>query len=95
MINKEMLMSISCNIKTEKCNSKECYLIENRITNVDTDRVWIDKETGLIIKRTSGMGTTLEDNFFNSTVEYDYTFNEVKDADVAKPDLTGYTVIYK
>lgn len=91
----EILMSISCHIKTENCNSKECYLIENSYGKKMTDRTWIDKQTGLIVKRTGGMGTTVEDNSYESIIEYDYTFNEMKDTEVEKPDLTGYTVIHR
>ena len=62
-------------IKSEQCNSRDCYLIELK----DGWRMWIDKETGLIIREINGGFIT----------NRKYTFDIVKDEDIAKPDITG------
>lgn len=71
-------------IYTEECNSKECYVIMQifgpNMMNY-SKKTWIDKETGLVVKR----------EYLNSTVEYDNVqTNNVKNIDV--PDLRTYKV---
>lgn len=64
-------------IYSEEYNGKECYVIQN----TENEKTWIDKETGLVLKR------ELQDN----TVEYK---NIIIDnlTEVYKPDLTGYQI---
>lgn len=62
-------------IKSEQCNLRDCYLIELK----DGWRMWIDKETGLIIREINGGFIT----------NRKYTFDIVKDEDISKPDITG------
>jgi len=50
-------------------------------------KLWIDKESGAIIKRETAYKDTTD------VVEYNYEFNCVTDEDVKLPDFTGYTLV--
>jgi len=60
-------------ILTDVCNSKECYLIQN-----NNNKYWIDKETGMIIRRMYETG---------SIEDYRYEIGNVKDSDIIKPEI--------
>lgn len=65
-------------IRSVQLENKDCY----EIVFKDNDMtVWIEKETGLIIKRQTTIGID----------RFSYEIGTVTDADVQKPDLTGYT----
>ena len=67
-------LAFTARITTEKCNNKECYLIE-----VSKDyRIWVEKDTGIIVR---------EINIDNITNRI-YTFDEVKDEEIIKPDVS-------
>ena len=70
----KLLLSVTSKITSEEYNDKECYLIEP----ASTWKLWIDKETGLVIREENGM--TVQDNL--------YKFDEVTDADMVKPDIS-------
>lgn len=70
-------MSLVSYIYSEEYNSKDCYVISFG----EGQKTWIDKETGLVLKRET------EQN----VVEYsDIRMNEL--TDIYEPDLTGYEV---
>ena len=77
-------MGLTSIIYTEEYNSKECYVIlqifsPNMISS--TQKTWIDKETGLVVKR----------EYLNCVVEYNNVeMNNVKNIDT--PDLRTYKV---
>ena len=70
----KLLLSVTSKITSEEYNDKECYVVEP----ADTWKLWIDKETGLVIREENGM--TVQDNL--------YKFDEVTDEDMAKPDIS-------
>ena len=70
----KLLLSVTSKITSEDYNNKECYLVQP----ADTWKLWIDKETGLVIREENGM--TVQDNL--------YKFDEVTDEDMVKPDIS-------
>ena len=70
----KLLLSVTSKITSEEYNDKECYVVEP----ASTWKLWIDKETGLVIREENGM--TVQDNL--------YRFDEVTDEDMAKPDMS-------
>ena len=77
-------MGLTSIIYTEICNSKECYVIlqicSPTMINC-SQKTWIDKETGLVVKR----------EYLNCTVEYNNVqMNTVKNIDT--PDLRTYKI---
>lgn len=58
---------------------KDCY--EIRLDQYSI--IWVEKDTGLILRETN----------MNATKNYSYEFNTVTDANMPKPDLTGYTTV--
>lgn len=65
--------AIMSRITTDKYNNMECYLIE-----IDNWKMWIDKETGLILREING----------GIVVERFYEFDIVEDKDISKPDIS-------
>lgn len=74
-------MSLGSLIYSEEYNSKDCYVIDLG----DNNKTWIDKETGLVVKREHG--------FDKGTTEYT-DVNLDFQGEVYKPDLTGYEITY-
>lgn len=54
--------------------------------------MWVNKETGLRVKEYNG--TVEKDGVkYDQIIEYkDYKFDELTDEDLARPNLTGYTI---
>lgn len=69
-----LLLAATSRITSEQCNNKECYLIEP----AKGWKIWIDKETGLIVRQING--STVTDSY--------YEFDIVKDEDIIKPDIS-------
>lgn len=84
-------------IKYEKYNNSKCAVIELTNTSeytkenpdvvlITNARMWVDLKTGISLK------TEYIDNFGDEYESYStVTLNKVKDEDVAKPNLDGYT----
>lgn len=77
-------MGLTSIIYSEECNSKQCYVIMQvcspKMMN-SSQKTWIDKETGLVVKR----------EYLNSTIEYNNVeLNNVRNIDT--PDLRTYKV---
>ena len=72
-------MSLISLIYSDQYNSKDCYVIDIGNNN----KTWIDKETGLVVKRESDIGTT---EYTDINLDYQ--------GEVYKPDLTGYEIEY-
>jgi len=70
----KLQLSIIAKIKSEKVNNKECYLLELS----DDYRIWVEKETGIIIKEMQS----------NNTTNRKYTFDIVTDENIQKPDIS-------
>ena len=60
-------------ITTDNCNNTECYLIE-----LDNLKMWVDKDSGLVLREINGSFVT----------ERFYEFDIVKDEDIIKPDTS-------
>ena len=71
--------AIFSSINKVNLNGKECYIVRDQ----DTEK-FIDKDTGIAIK--------MIDNTNNRTTDYYYEYGNVKDEDVERPDITGYTI---
>lgn len=79
--NTTAFMSLISLIYSEEYNGKDCYVISFGLG--DEQKTWIDKETGLIIKR--------EYDYSETTIEYtNVIMNNL--TEIYKPDLTGYEV---
>ena len=70
---KQLQIAIMSRITTDNCNNIECYLIE-----VDKWKMWVDKDSGLIVREINGGFVT----------ERFYEFDIVKDDDIIKPDTS-------
>lgn len=83
------LMSLCSIITSEKYAGKDCY----KINICGYEEIWVDKETGLVVRQSSGYfvgdETTTNERCYH---DYTYEFGTVTDKDVAKPDLTGYKI---
>ena len=74
------LLSLMSIIYSEEYNSTECYVI----CYGGTEKIWVSKENGLVVKRESKVGSEI------NTVEYkNFKFGNVQ---IYKPDLTDYEV---
>lgn len=80
---------------------REYYILTN-IFNKDSEyEEWIDKDTGLPLKKSGNgrsktffEGTNIVKEEFDLCSEYRYEFDTVTDEDVTIPDYTGYEVQY-
>ncbi len=82
------LLALQSNVISENYKGKECY----KITTYGEVEQWVDKETGLIIRQSSGYYQSKDGTMTRLYHEYTYQFGTVTDEDVAKPDLTGYKI---
>lgn len=71
--------AFTCKVEKVNINSKECYVIKHWWG----DR-FIDKETGFIVKDFSYQE--------NRVIDYYFELDVVKDEDIQKPDMTGYSL---
>lgn len=77
---------IKTHIKTTTYNDRECYLISNTMLS----NMFIDKETGLLMKAFNGI-TTLENGKKQQIEEnYYYEFNTVTTENVEEPNIEDY-----
>ena len=81
------LLSFTTQITEEECNGKDCYKVD-----LDGMQVWIDKETYLTARIANGYLQNSDGTKELAATNYEYKFGTVTDAQVAKPDLTGYSV---
>lgn len=84
--------AISSQINTITYNGKKCYRVTNfpslshlQDANDNTSEVYIDKETGLVVRT----------HFGNTISEREYEFGNVQDEIFVEPDLKEYGVIKK
>lgn len=69
----QLQFAIMSRITTDNYNNIECYLIE-----LDNWKMWVEKDTGLIIREING----------GIVAERFYEFDIVKDEDIIKPDIS-------
>jgi len=82
-----LLSCICAKIRSTTYNEKECYYIDNffspkTMSGTDTNKLYIEKETGLCIK-------LIVDN---QTSQKEYNFENVDDTVFEEPDITQYTL---
>ena len=81
-----LLGCISAKIKSVDYNGKECYIIKEFMSSTSLTfegaEIYIDKETGLLVKST-------EAGIVN---EREYEFNMVNDSIFTEPDISQYTL---
>ena len=87
----------SSNISTVKCNDKDCYKIDNFITSEvlfpeQGMCVYIDKETGLIVRLEEGVRNNETGGFYTQVSDYKYEFNTVTDEDLKEPNISEYKI---
>ena len=87
---------ISSRISSVKCNDKDCYKIENfKVSGIVFPEygmcVYIDKETGLIVRIEEGTRDT-NGKMYTQVSDYKYEFNTVTDEDLKEPDISEYKV---
>ena len=69
----QLQVAIMSRITTDNYDNMECYLIE-----LDNWKMWVDKDTGLIVRDING----------GIVAERFYEFDIVKDEDIIKPDIS-------
>ena len=89
----KLLSSMTSIISTDKINNEETYCIRlNYLVRFDGNKSWVSKENGMIIRQTDGF-SEVDGKLYTNLIEFtDYTFDNVTDDNVAKPNLDGYAV---
>ena len=88
----------SSHISSVKCNDKDCYKIDNFITSElafpeQGFFVYIDKETGLVVRVEEGTRNNETGGFYTQVSDYKYEFNTVTDEDLKEPDISEYKIL--
>lgn len=81
------ISSITAKVKKSEFNGKECYIInnffsENSLNGLYENAVYVEKDTGLLIK------SVVDSN----KSEREYEFNKVEDTIFTEPDISQYTL---
>ena len=79
-----MDISMYSKVETEECNGKNCYRISNKYCTL-----YLDKDTGLIVREIRKFN---EGDTVNMVLDYMYTFDNVKDTDFNRPNISEYTM---
>ena len=98
-LGKAFLMSISSDSYD---SNKEYYILRDKFDKRNTWEVWLDKETGLVIREINRggsivyiPGTEIVKKESDIIEKYKYDFGIVNDEDVSVPDFSGYKVEYQ
>lgn len=75
----KLQISMIARIRADECNGNKCYLIEF----AKGWKMWVDKETGLVIREING----------SQVADRKYEFDVVEDEDIVKPDISDCTVV--
>ena len=83
-------------------SNKEYYILRYKFDKRNTWEVWLDKETGLVIREINRggsvvyiPGTEIVKKERDIIGKYKYDFGIVNDEDVSVPDFSGYKVEYQ
>ena len=95
-LGKAFIMSIN----TDTYNyGKEYYVLRNQFEQNQRWEIWVDKQTGLVIRevnregsKTFFEGTDVVKNINDNIQQYKYDFNIVTDEDVKIPDYSSYSI---
>ena len=98
-LGKAFLMSIESDSYD---SNKEYYILRYKFDKRNTWEVWLDKETGLVIREINRggsivyiPGTEIVKKESDIIEKYKYDFGIVNDEDVNVPDFSGYKVEYQ
>lgn len=98
-LGKTFLMSITSDSYD---SNKEYYILRDKFDKRNSWEVWLDKETGLVIReinrggsRTYITGTEIVKKESDVIEKYKYDFDIVSDDDVKVPDFSGYKIEYQ
>lgn len=86
----DILLKIK-SLKIEECNGKQCYYFRIN-SNGRNINIWIDKETGLVIRNMTAISESENNGKINIVQDWIYSFNTVTENDVIKPNLDGIEV---
>lgn len=90
-----LIASIRSTVNNKEFNGEQCYYITNFSTpfNDSRDGIYVDKETGLIIRGITTTETMTDgDKFVLPTNDYVYEFNTVTEEDFTEPDISEYEI---
>ena len=83
-------------------SNKEYYILRDKFDKRNSWEVWLDKETGLVIReinrggsRSYITGTEIGKKESDGIEKYKYDFDIVSDDDVKVPDFSGYKIEYQ
>ena len=81
------MYSMMAKVKKVNLNGKECYRIENyfspyMLNGTEKNEIYIEKDTGLLVKQVVD----------NTTIEREYEFNNVDNSIFVEPDVSEYTL---
>ncbi len=80
-------------ITTEKVNDQDCYCVKlDYLVNFIGNKSWVNKDTGVMVKTTLGYDEIDGQKYPTYSELKEYSFDNVTDEDVSKPNLIGYTV---
>lgn len=98
-LGKAFLMSITSDTYD---SNKEYYILRDKFDKRNSWEVWLDKETGLVIReinrggsRSYITGTEIVKKESDVIEKYKYDFDIVSDDDVKVPDFSGYKIEYQ
>ncbi len=98
-LGKAFLMSITSDTYD---SNKEYYILRDKFDKRNSWEVWLDKETGLVIReinrggsRSYITGTEIVKKESDAIEKYKYDFGIVSDDDVKVPDFSGYKIEYQ
>lgn len=82
-----IILSFMFNVKKEKCNGVDCYYIYG-----DEYKEYINKDTGLCVRRADTMLVSENTGTFSTLVDNNYEFGTVTDEDLVPPDISEYEI---
>ena len=90
-----LIASVRSTVSNKEFNGEQCYYITNFSTpfNDSRDGIYVDKETGLILRGITTTETMTDgDKFVLPTNDYVYEFNTVTEEDFIEPDISEYEI---
>ena len=96
----KLITSFTMSVHTSKnYDGTECYVLQNQFDKSNKWELWLDKQTGLLIKeviKDSSIeyfaGTNVVKNIKDNIQEHKYQLNTVTDEDVKLPDFSDYEI---
>lgn len=80
--------AVTTSIVDAQWDGKECYLLNGLLFK----ETYIEKQTGLMLRRLDGTQTDENGETSDIVVEYEYAFGNISESNFEQPDLTGYEI---